>query len=285
MADALSGKVAVITGGAAGIGLATAELFIAEGAKVVVADIQAEAGEAFAAAHPGAGAFVRCDVTREADIAGLMQAAAARFGGIDILFNNAGATPYDPPLEAATAEAWDHVQALLLRSVALGMHHVVPFMKEKGGAIVNTASVAGVGVGLGPFSYSVAKAGVRHLSKLAAAELSHYGIRVNVICPGLILTDIHNAPNEAPVITAAKRRRLEALAPRMQPLRRKGQPQDIAQACLYLASDAAAFVTGAEIVVDGGLTLGGREAWDRDAQAERAAAAKTWIAEDLAASS
>ena len=265
----LNNKVAVITGGCAGIGLATAELFVAEGARVVVADVQDAKGAALAARLGENAHYQHCDVTDEAQIAATMQVAVTRFGALDVVFNNAGATGAVETIEEMTGWLWDQTQAVLLRSVALGMAHAVPHMKTKGGAIVNTASVAALEAGAGPIAYSTAKAGVLHLSRLAAAQLSRYNIRVNAICPGFILTDIFTStlsaynPSEAAIAQANAG--LRAVAPHAQPLAIPGVPGHVAQACLYLASDASAFVTGTHLVVDGGLTVGPRTSWDPEA--------------------
>jgi NAD(P)-dependent dehydrogenase (short-subunit alcohol dehydrogenase family) len=259
----LEGKVAVITGGCSGIGLATVELFIAEGAKVVIADIQDGRGADLVQRFGEQVDYQRCDVTSEADIATLMQHAAGCFGSIDILFNNAGAGGARETIEEMTGDLWDRTQALLLRSVALGIRYAVPFMKQRGGAIVNTASIAALGAGAAPIAYSVAKAGVLHLSLVAAAELARYGIRVNAICPGFMLTEVFTSSlgmshNEAAQANAA----LRAISPHAQPLAIPGTPDHIAQACLYLASAASGFVTGTHILVDGGISVGPRHSWD-----------------------
>ena len=259
----LTDKIAVITGGCSGIGLATVELFAAEGARIVVADIQQARGEALQQRLGDAVLYQHCDVTRESDIAALMQTAASHFGRIDILFNNAGAGGALETIEDMTGDAWDRTQTLLLRSVALGMRYAVPFMKERGGSIVNTSSIAALQAGAAPIAYSAAKAGVLHLSKLAAAELARYAIRVNAICPGFMLTDIFTTSfgitdNAAAQTNAA----LREVSPQAQPMAIPGNPEHIAQACLYFASDAAAFVTGAHLVVDGGITIGPRSSWD-----------------------
>jgi NAD(P)-dependent dehydrogenase (short-subunit alcohol dehydrogenase family) len=259
----LTDKTAVITGGCSGIGLATVELFVAEGARIVIADIQQARGEALQHRFGDQVLYRHCDVTREADIAALMQTAGDHFRRIDILFNNAGAGGALETIEDMTGDAWDRTQILLLRSVALGMRYAVPFMKERGGSIVNTASIAALQAGAAPIAYSAAKAGVLHLSKVAAAELARYAIRVNAICPGFMLTDIFTTSfgitdNAAAQTNAA----LRAVSPQAQPMAIPGNPEFIAQACLYFASDAAAFVTGAHLVVDGGITIGPRSSWD-----------------------
>ena len=264
MAGQLDGKVAVITGGCSGIGLGTVELFIAEGARVVCADVQDEKGAMLAQRFPDALRYAHCDVTSEADIAAAIKLAGEAFGGLDILFNNAGSGGTGGGVADMVAEEWDFTMNLLLRSVILGMKHAVPLMRARGGgAIVNTASVAGVEAGWGPLAYSTAKGAVIHLTKVAAAQLAQENIRVNAICPGLIATSIFGAsiglPREVADQMAA---RIAEGAPKMQPVRKAGMPDDIARACLYLASGASAFVTGTHLMVDGGLTIGGRHSWD-----------------------
>ena len=264
MAGQLNGKVAVITGGCSGIGLGAVELFVAEGGKVVCADVQDEKGAILVQRFPEAVRYAHCDVTQEADIAAAIALAAEAFGGLDILFNNAGSGGTPGGVADMTVEGWDQTMNLLLRSVMLGMKHAVPLMDARGGgSIINTASVAGLEAGWGPLAYSTAKGAVIHLTRVAAAQLAQQKIRVNAICPGLIATSIFGAsiglPREVADQMAA---RIAEGAPRMQPIPKAGLPEDIARACLYLAGDGAAFVTGTHIVVDGGLTTGGRHAWD-----------------------
>jgi NAD(P)-dependent dehydrogenase (short-subunit alcohol dehydrogenase family) len=266
MPNRLSDKIALITGAASGIGLGAAELFVAEGAKVVAADVQDEKGAMLERRFPGQVVYAHCDVTEEADIAAAVAKAKAEFGGLDILFNNAGHGGAMEAVEETSAAGWDATFALLVRAVILGMKHAVPLMKARGGgAVVNTASIAGLQAGWGPIAYSTAKAAVIHLTKVTAAELSPSNIRVNAICPGLIATSIFGAsmglPREVADQMAA---RVEEVAPKFQPVPKAGLPRDIAEAALYLASDASAFVSGTHIVVDGGITVGGRHAWDVD---------------------
>ncbi len=260
----LQNKIAVITGGCSGIGLASVELFVAEGASVLVADVQDGRGAELEARFQGRVRFRHCDVTSESDIAGAMQAAVDHFSGLDLLFNNAGAGGSPLMLEEMTGEAWDRTQSLLLRSVALGMRYAIPHMRTRGGgAIVNTASIAGLQAGFARIAYSVAKAGVIHLTKTAAAELARHNIRVNAICPGYILTSIFTASSgisgaAADDANAALRR----MAPNAQPIHEVGSPEHIARACLYLACAESEFVTGTHLVVDGGMTVGPRSSWD-----------------------
>jgi NAD(P)-dependent dehydrogenase (short-subunit alcohol dehydrogenase family) len=282
MAKALDGKIAVITGAASGIGRATVELFVTQGARVLAADINDEAGRTLEAAHPGQVRYQHCDVMSEDDIAVAMEMAAQHFGGIDILFNNAGSGANRTLLEDMTGKEWDYAQDLLLRSVALGMRYALPYMKARGGgAIVNTASVAGLQAGAGPVAYSAAKAAVIHLSKVAAAEFARYQVRVNAICPGLILTNIFTASDDIPSqMKVAIQNGMRQTAPSAQPVRKAGEGHDIAEACLFLASDAAAFITGTHLVVDGGLTIGPRHSWDPEEQAKRMAARMAMASEE-----
>jgi NAD(P)-dependent dehydrogenase (short-subunit alcohol dehydrogenase family) len=263
----LDGKVAVVTGGCSGIGLATVERFAQEGARVLVADVQEDAGRQVVAGLGKAVRFRRCDVTRDADIAATMQDAVDAWGGLDIVFNNAGSGGTRAAIDEITAEEWDSTQALLLRSVALGIRHAAPHLKARGGgAIVNTASVAGLQAGYSPAAYAVAKAGVIHLTKVAAAELARFQIRVNAICPGFIMTNIFAASTGLTGEPAERvKTALTGVAPRIQPVSVPGSPGHIADACVFLASDEAAFVTGTYLLVDGGLTVGPRNAWDPEA--------------------
>jgi NAD(P)-dependent dehydrogenase (short-subunit alcohol dehydrogenase family) len=267
MAGRLDGKVAVVTGGCSGIGLGTVELFVAQGARVVAADLQAEKGEMLERRFPDKVRFSSCDVTSEAQLAATMALAKAAFGGLDILFNNAGHGGAPNGVADMTPEGWDSVFALLLRGPVMGMKHALPLMLERGGgSVINTASIAGLQAGFGPLAYSAAKAAVIHMSRCAAAELSPKKIRVNAICPGLIATSIFGAsmglPREVADQMAAQ---IAQVGPKIQPIPKAGLPEDIARAALYLASDDSEFVTGTHIVVDGGITIGGRSSWDHSA--------------------
>ena len=267
MAGRLQGKVAVITGAASGIGLGTVELFVSEGACVIAADIQDEKGAMLEKRFPGKVAYAHCDVTKEAEIEAALKLAKSEFGGLDILFNNAGISDRMTSITEITADGWSWIFDVLVRGPALGMKHAVPLMLERGGgSIINTASIAGLQAGWGPIAYSSAKASVIHMSRSAAAQLSPQKIRVNAICPGLIATSIFGAslglPREVADQMAA---RVADNAAKVQPVPKAGMPDDIAKAALYLASEDSAFVSGTHIVVDGGITVGGRHAWDATA--------------------
>ncbi len=262
-----AGKIAVVTGAASGIGKAAVLKLAGEGAHVFAADIDEAGGEALAAASNGKIDFVRCDVTRPSDIEALMNAAAAKAGGIDIVFNNAGAGGDRAPIDEISPEGWDHTMDLLLKSVAMGIRYAAPHMKgRKGAAIVNTASVAALGAGYSPTAYAVAKAGVLQLTKLAATDLARYGIRVNAICPGFINTNIFTSSLDVPDESKdAAKAIIAGMSAAAQPVARGGQPEDIANAMAYLASEEASFMTGTHMLVDGGLTIGQRHAWDPEA--------------------
>ena len=263
MPGRLDEKIALITGAASGIGLATVELFIREGAKVVAADVQDEKGRMLERRFPDALRYISCDVTDEAQIAAAVTTAQTAFGGLDVLFNNAGHGGAIGLVEETDAAVWDQTFALLVRAVILGMKHATPLMKARGGgAVVNTASIAGLQAGWGPIAYSTAKAAVIQLTKVTAAELSPHRIRVNAICPGLIATSIFGASmGLARDVADQLAAQIEQAAPKLQPIPKAGLAADIAEAALFLASDASAFVTGTHLVVDGGITVGSRHSW------------------------
>lgn len=259
-----SGKTVVITGAASGIGRAAALLFAREGATVYAADIDTTAGEELAAQSDGRILFQPCDVTSTEAIRALMDRAGNETGGIDVVFNNAGAGGARAKIDEIEPADWDRTMDLLLRSVAFGIRYAVPHMKERPNAsIVNVSSVAAVGPGYSPTAYAVAKAGVLHLTKMAAADLARYGIRVNAIQPGFINTDIFTSSLEIPDEQKVMAKGVIAqMSSNAQPVKRGGQPADIAEACAYLASEAGSFLTGASLLVDGGITLGPRYSWD-----------------------
>jgi NAD(P)-dependent dehydrogenase (short-subunit alcohol dehydrogenase family) len=262
-----AGKTVIITGAASGIGRETVLKFAAEGATVFAADRDVAGGESLAAETNGDVRFVPCDVTDVAQIKALMDRAAAETGGIDVVFNNAGAAGAREPIDEIDADGWDGTMDLLLRSVAMGIRYAVPHMIGRSGAsFVNTASIAALGTGYSPTAYAVAKAGVLHLSKMAAADLAKHGIRVNAICPGFIKTNIFTSALEIPAehVDAAKAA-VFSMADQAQPVARGGQPADIAAMVMFLASAEAGFITGTHMVVDGGITVGPRHSWDPDA--------------------
>ena len=257
------GKRAVVTGGASGIGRATALRLAQEGAEVLIGDIDEAGGRELAETSNGTITFRRCDVTAAADIEALVTAADDA-GGLDVLFNNAGAPGAREAIDEVGPEAWDRTQALLLRSVALGIRYAAPLMaKRGGGAIVNTSSVSALGSGYAPIAYSTAKAGVLHLTRLAAAQLAKNSIRVNAVVPGFITTAIFTRDFDlSDDKRAMANQAIWGMAGNAQPVARAGRPEDIAAAVAYLASDDAAFVTGTSILVDGGLTIGTQASWD-----------------------
>ncbi|HUO91257.1 MAG TPA: SDR family oxidoreductase [Rhizomicrobium sp.] len=258
MAGRLEGKVAVITGAASGIGRATVDLFVSEGARVIAADIQDDKGARIEEDHKGMARYVRCDVVQEKDIQGAVTAAKKFFGRLDILFNNAGTGGANDPADAVTAEGFDSVMHLHVRAALFGIKYAVPLMRAQGGgSIISTASVAGLQSGFGPVLYSIAKAAIIHMTHTCAAQLGAEKIRVNCICPGLIATNIF--ANAFGIPSQLAETRIEAIAEAAkvsQPIPRGGRGRDIAEAALYLASEGATFVTGHALVVDGGITLG-----------------------------
>ena len=257
-------KTVIVTGAASGIGAAATALFAGEGATVFASDIDVAGGEKLARETPGDVRFVECDVCDPAAIKALMDHAAQETGGIDTLFNNAGAGGARESIAEIEPEAWDRTMDLLLRSVAMGIRYAVPHMKgRKGASIVNVSSVAAVGPGYSPTTYAVAKAGVLHLTKCAATDLAQFGIRVNAVQPGFINTNIFTATMDIPDAAKEQAKAMIAqMSSNAQPVARGGQSDDIAQAVAFLASEQAGFMTGASMVVDGGITLGPRHSWN-----------------------
>jgi NAD(P)-dependent dehydrogenase (short-subunit alcohol dehydrogenase family) len=258
MTGRLDGKVAVITGAASGIGKGTVELFVAEGARVIAADIQDDRGERLEQDHKGKVHFVHCDAMEEADIAAAIAAATTKFGRLDCLFNNAGTGGARDASDGVTAEGFDSVMRLHVRAALYGMKYAVPVMRAQGGgAIITTASVAGMQAGYGPILYSIAKAAIIHMTKVTAAQLAEARIRVNCICPGLIATNIFAQGLGMPSQLAETRLgAIAEAASQSQPIQRGGLPRDIAEGVLFFASDGADWVTGQSLAIDGGLTLG-----------------------------
>ena len=258
-----SGKCVVITGAASGIGRSATLLFAREGATVFAADLNLAGAEAVA--REGENIVpVACDVCDVSQIKALMDHAAGTCGGIDVLFNNAAAGGARGRIDEVDAAGWDLTMDLVLRSVAMGIHYAVPHMKHrKGASIVNTSSIAAVGPGYSPTAYAVAKAGVLHLTKCAGADLAQFGIRVNAVQPGFINTNIFTSSIDCPADKLPTALGIIAqMSQAAQPVARGGQPEDIARAVAFLASEDASFMTGTSLLVDGGLTVGPRHSWD-----------------------
>ena len=258
MAGRLDGKVAVITGGGNGIGRATVLRFLEEGARVVIADLNEQTGNETLALAQQAGTdararFIRADVAREADVAAAVALATSAFGRLDVMFNNAGVAGAFGPITDIEEADWDYTFDVLVKGVFLGMKHAARVLKAQGqgGVILSTASIAGLSGGDGPQAYSASKAAVINLTRAVAIELAPQRIRVNAICPGGILTPLIHRGNE------------EAMRPvleKFQPWPEAGQPEHIAGAALFLASDDSTFVTGEALVVDGGAMAAGSNA-------------------------
>ncbi|MBM4384570.1 MAG: glucose 1-dehydrogenase [Deltaproteobacteria bacterium] len=263
MSGRLDGRVAIVTGGASGMGLASVERFLDEGACVIAADLNAAKGEALASARAERGdakrlRFVRADVAEERDVAGLVDLALADFGRLDVMFNNAGVGGAFGPITETEVDAWDETFAIDTRSVFLGIKHAARAMiaAGRGGSIINTASVAALTGGGGAQAYSAAKAAVASITQSTSLELAEHRIRVNAICPGVIYTPLMHGGKEE----AADEWRAE-----IQPWPDRGQPEHIAGAALFLASDDSVFVSGHLLVVDGGLTAAGPRLVDHSA--------------------
>lgn len=256
----LENQVAIITGAASGMGAATAKLFIEEGAKVVIADLNENLGEDVARSLGAQAIFKYVDVTKEKDVAEAVQTALSNWGRLDIMFNNAGFGGARGPIETISEDDFDITLDVLVKGVFFGIKHGANGIKQsgRGGSIINTASVAGLLAGEAPHLYSMAKAAVIHLTTSVALELGNDGIRVNAICPGIIATPLAAGRTE---VTESQIDRMRKKMGKYQPIGRIGEPEDIAKAALYLASDHSSFVTGTAHVVDGGANAG--RAWSR----------------------
>ena len=255
MTGQLESKVAIVTGGASGMGLATVRRFLEEGASVVVGDLNSDNGrqlleELSADGYGEKVRFTVTDVSVEDDVAAMTELALDAFGRLDIVFNNAGIGGAFGPITELEVDDWDTTFHVLVRSVFLGTKHAAKVLIEQGqgGSIINTASNAGMGGGAGPQAYSAAKAAVVSLSKTTAVELAPHDIRVNAICPGVIFTPLMHSGNEE---------QAEEVIEEIQPLSKRGEGSDIAGMAVFLAGDDSLFVTGQEHIVDGGLLASG----------------------------
>lgn len=256
----LEDRVAIVTGAASGIGAATARRLVDEGANVLLADIQDDAGAALAAELGDRAAFLHTNVARETDVEAAVAEAVDRWGGLDVLHNNAGFVGVTGPLEATSDQEWRETLDVLLSSVFYGTKHATPAMRARGGgSIINTASVCGLVAGVGAHVYTVAKHGVVGLTRSSALELAEYNIRANAVCPGYIATGLAAGRAISDVDESELQARLAKARAAMddsQPLPRMGEPSDIAAAVAWLASDDSQWVTGTTQIVDGGLTVG-----------------------------
>lgn len=243
MVHELEGKVAIITGGANGIGRAIAETFVAEGALVLIADIDDTAANEVVATLGDAAAFAHCDVSDADAVTAAVDAAVERFGALHVMVNNAGIASSFRRLMDDDFRDFTRVMGVDLFGVMIGTQRAARRM-DQGGSIINVTSIAGIGPGIGLQTYRAAKAGVAHFSRCAAIELAERGLRVNVIAPGNISTAINAAFDT------------KAIVNRMQPLPRLGTPTDVANTAVYLAGERSAQVTGIVVPVDGGTTTG-----------------------------
>jgi NAD(P)-dependent dehydrogenase (short-subunit alcohol dehydrogenase family) len=254
----LDGKRAVVTGAASGIGEATARLFVAEGATVVLADADELRGNRIAAELGDTARYVVTDVSREQDVDRAVAASVEVFGGLDVMFNNAGVPGSTGGIEEIDVETWDRTIAVHLRGVFLGIRAAARVMRpRRHGSIINTSSVAASRANMAGHDYSAAKAAITHLTETTANELGEYGVRVNAVCPGAIATSIFG--RAAGLDGEEAQRTVDFMATVLSdaaPIRRVGRPSDIAETVLWLASDASGFVTGQAIAVDGGLLTG-----------------------------
>lgn len=251
----LQDRVAVVTGGASGIGAATVEKFLAAGASVVIGDMNAVAGEQFVSELCSRGyesqvRFKEVDVSEESQMIELIDVAESQFGGLDIIFNNAGIGGAIGSIMEIDVDHWDQTFAVMCRGVFLGIKHGARAMCRtgRGGSIINTASIAALSACGGPLVYSATKAAVVNITMNAASELADHNIRVNAVCPGIIFTDLMHRGRAAEA---------EETVQKIQPLPLRGEPDHIASMVQFLASDASAFVTGTTQVVDGGYLANG----------------------------
>lgn len=254
MTGSLSGRVAVVTGGASGIGAATVDRFVTDGASVVVADLDDARGTEVAARHGDRAVFLRVDVSREEQVAAMIDEAVQRFGRLDVVFNNAGFGGALGPIASTTVEDYDLTFDVLVKSVVLGMKHAAPVLTAQGsGSVINTASIAALRAGWSPHLYAAAKAAVVQLTKSVAMELAASGVRCNAICPGFVATPLAFGRPDA---TEEQLAAMRVMGAEGQPMGRVGEPADIASMAAFLARDESAWITGQVFVVDGGLSSG-----------------------------
>jgi meso-butanediol dehydrogenase / (S,S)-butanediol dehydrogenase / diacetyl reductase len=247
----LDNKITIVTGAGSGIGEATAKLFAAEGARVIIADIDDEGGKRVTAEIGSAAAFRHTDVGVPSEVEGMIKFALDRFGRVDVLFNNAFATTWGPVGEMPL-DGWHKTLSVTLSGVFYGMRFALPQMvAQGGGAIVNTASISGLGGDYGAGAYNAAKAGVVNLTRTAAIEYARKNILVNAVCPGVIATP---AVLNGLIARSRNPERARQRAEECHPMGRLGKPEEIARVVLFLASDDASFMTGSMMVVDGGVT-------------------------------
>lgn len=260
MAGLLEGKVAIITGGAGGIGRATVELFVSEGARVVIADVADTAGEGLAGVLGGAAVYRHCDVGNPDDVAALVDFAVEHFGGLDILFNNAGiSTRPFPDFVDDTLLDFDQVMRVNVLGPMVGTRNAARYMKNHGGGVIlNNSSIAGTLAGRAMMTYRASKAALIQFSKCAAIDLGQYGIRVNCIVPGHVRTELSsfNEPGVSESVAQQIREGVDAAYLANQIIKRRGEPRDVAEVALFLASDKARQMTGAVIPVEAGVTIG-----------------------------
>ncbi len=258
MGDRLKGKVALVTGGTSGIGEATAELFVREGAQVVLVGRSEDKGQRIAERLGENALYARADVSREEDIAASVDLTVRTFGKLDVLFNNAGSGGYSGPLEDIEAKHIEDGVRVLLSSVILGVRYAIePMKRNGGGAIINDSSMAAIRSGQGPILYATIKAAVTHFSRMAGVELGPHNIRVNAISPAAVATPIFWGGSErantlSDAENARKMEKLTKSLAKATPLPYSGYSEDVAEAALYLASDAGRFVNCHDLVVDGG---------------------------------
>jgi NAD(P)-dependent dehydrogenase (short-subunit alcohol dehydrogenase family) len=261
MAKELEGKVAIVTGGASGIGRGTVEKFVAEGAKVVIADVDRERGELLAAGYGADALYRRTDVTDSVDVRGVVAFAVENFGGLHVMMNNAGVSGiHHPHLLDEDFADFDRVMAIDLLGVMLGTREAARHMaRSGGGSIINISSIGGMRAVGGPWAYHAAKAAVIAFSQTAAVDLGEHGIRVNCVAPANIETEILGAMlgkgmTEDEQAEFMKRVRASILA--IQPIKRQGTTNDVAEAALFFASDRSSYVTGTLMPVDAGIVAG-----------------------------